>query len=60
MRPIEEVHAVAPDTPLKSALESMSGDNLSELPVVSHGHLDGVLSRAHVLSYLQTHSELRA
>ena len=58
MRSVEDVHAVSPDLPLKSALESMSSDHISELPVVSDGHLDGVLSRSHVLNYLQTHSEL--
>jgi Zn-dependent protease/predicted transcriptional regulator len=59
MRPIEEVHSVTPDTLLKSALESMSREDLNQLPVVSGGHLEGVLSRAQVLSYLQTHMEFR-
>ena len=59
MRPIDEVHSVAPETPLKNALESMSREDLNQLPVLSHGHLEGVLSRAQVLSYLQTHMELK-
>jgi CBS domain-containing protein len=59
MRPIEDVHSVTPDTLLKSALESMSREDLNQLPVVSGGHLEGVLSRAQVLSYLQTHMEFR-
>jgi predicted transcriptional regulator len=58
MRPIGDVRSVAPDTPLKSALESMSRDDFNELPVVSNGHLEGVLSRAEIISYLQTHAEL--
>jgi CBS domain-containing protein len=37
----------------------MSRYNLNQLPVISNGHLEGVLSRAEVLSYLQTHAELR-
>jgi Zn-dependent protease/predicted transcriptional regulator len=59
MRPIGDVHSVAPGAPLQSALESMSRDDLNELPVVSNGHLEGVLSRAQIISYLQTHAELR-
>ena len=59
MRPLEDLQAVAPDTPLTSALESMGRADLNQLPVISNGHLEGVLSRAHVLSYLQTHAELK-
>jgi len=39
-------------------LRSMSRDDLNQLPVVSNGHLEGVLSRAQIISYLQTHAEL--
>jgi Zn-dependent protease/predicted transcriptional regulator len=60
MRPIGDVRSVAPDTPLQSALESMSRDDLNELPVVSDGHLEGVLSQAQIISYLQTNAESRA
>lgn len=60
MRPLEDLHAVTPDAPLTSALESMSRYDLNQLPVVSNSHLEGVLSRTEVLSYLQTHAELRS
>lgn len=59
MRPLDDLHAVTPDAPLTSALESMSRYDLNQLPVVSNRHLEGVLSRTEVLSYLQTHAELR-
>ena len=59
MRPISDVRSVAPDAPLGGALEVMGRDNLNQLPVVSNRHLEGVLSRAEVISYLQTHAELR-
>jgi Zn-dependent protease len=59
MRPLEDLHSVTPDTPLQSALETMGRYDLNQLPVVSNNHLDGVLSRAHVLGYLQTHAELQ-
>ena len=60
MRPMADLHAVAPDTPLTRALESMSRYDLNQLPVISNGHLEGMLSRAHVIGYLQTHTELQA
>jgi predicted transcriptional regulator len=59
MRPIGEVRSVAPAASLATALELMSRDNLNQLPVVSDSHLEGMLSRAQVLTYLQTHAELR-
>jgi predicted transcriptional regulator len=59
MRPLEDLQSVTPETPLTNALESMSRYDLNQLPVVSNNHLQGVLSRARVLSYLQTHAELR-
>jgi Zn-dependent protease/predicted transcriptional regulator len=59
MRPLEDVRAVTPETPLASALESMNRYDLNQLPVISNGRLDGLLSRGQVLSFLQTHAELR-
>ena len=38
----------------------MSRYDLNQLPVVSNKHLDGILSRAHVLGYLQNRAELKA
>ncbi len=58
MRPLEQLQSVAPEDLLTAALESMARNDLNQLPVISHGHLEGVLSRAQVLSYLQTHAEL--
>jgi len=60
MRPIRDLRSVAPGASLKSALELMSRDDINQLPVVSNGHLEGMLSRAQLLTYLQTHAELRA
>ena len=59
MRPLEDLRAVAPDTPLTTALQSMGRFDLNQLPVISNGHLEGVLSRAQIVSYLQTHAELK-
>lgn len=59
MRPLDDLRSVTPEAPLTSALESMSRYDLNQLPVISNRHLEGVLSRAEVLSYLQMHAESR-
>ena len=59
MRPLEDLRAVTPDEPLLRALESMSRYDLNQLPVISNNRLEGVLSRAEVLTYLQTRVELQ-
>jgi CBS domain-containing protein len=59
MRPLADLRAVGPDAPLSNALETMSRYDLNQLPVISNGHLDGVVSRAELLTYLQSHAELQ-
>jgi len=59
MRPLKELHVVAPDTPAIEALEIMSREDVNQLPVVSDGKLVGIFSRSHVLRFLQIRSELR-
>jgi Zn-dependent protease/predicted transcriptional regulator len=58
MRPRESVRGVSPDLPLSQALELMSREDLNQLPVISNGVLQGMLSRADVLAFLQTRAEL--
>ena len=60
MRPLEQMRTVTPETPLTSALEMMTRQDLNQLPVVADGHLAGVLSRAQLVSFLQTRAELKA
>jgi CBS domain-containing protein len=59
MRPLDDLHSVTPDTPLMNALQAMITGDLNQLPVVTGNHLKGVLSRAQLLGYLQTRSELK-
>jgi predicted transcriptional regulator len=42
------------------ALEVMGRDNLNQLPVISNGHVEGMLSRERILGYLQTRLELQS
>jgi Zn-dependent protease len=59
MRPIDQLRTVSADTPLIEVLETMGREDLNQLPVVSNGRLEGVISRGQVLRYLQTRTELR-
>ena len=54
MKPLDQLRAVDPDTPLTAALELMARTEAPQLPVVSGGHLDGVVSRRQVAQYLST------
>ena len=60
MRPLKSMRTVTPDSSLASALEVMARGDFNQLPVTSNGRLEGVLSRAEILSYLQTRAELQA
>ena len=59
MRPLDDLHTVPPDTPLKSALEIMGKEDLNQLPVVTNGRLAGILSRAQIVDYLRTRADLK-
>lgn len=59
MHPLEKIHAVAPETSLLDALDTMGREDLNQVPVLSDGRVEGVLSRAEVLAYLQTRADLR-
>lgn len=60
MRPLEKLRSVAPYVPLVQALEVMGRENLNQLPVVSNGHMEGMLSRERILGYLQTRLEMQS
>lgn len=59
MRPIHQLRTVTIDTPVAEVLDTMGREDLNQLPVVSEGKLEGVISRGQVLRYLQTRMELR-
>ena len=59
MLPLEKLHAVKPATSLTEALETMGREDINQLPVMSNGHLDGIISRSHILRLLQTRAELQ-
>jgi Zn-dependent protease/predicted transcriptional regulator len=59
MRPIDQLRTVTARTPVTDVLETMGREDVNQLPVVSNGKLEGVISRGQVLRYLQTRMELR-
>ncbi|MGH9883568.1 MAG: site-2 protease family protein [Pyrinomonadaceae bacterium] len=60
MRPLDQVQAIAPDSPVSEALEVMAREDLNQLPVMANGELAGLISRGHVLQLIQTRAELHA
>jgi Zn-dependent protease/predicted transcriptional regulator len=58
MRPIDQLRTVTSDTPVAEVLETMGREDVNQLPVVSAGKLEGIITRGHVLRYLQTRMEL--
>jgi CBS domain-containing protein len=59
-RTLKSLHTVSPQTPVTKALEVMGREDVNQLPVVKDGHLEGIVSRSHILRLLQTRAELRA
>jgi CBS domain-containing protein len=58
--PLGKVHTVSPDTLLSQAWELMVREDVNQLPVIANGRLAGVISRGHVLQFLQNRAELKA
>ena len=59
MRPLQQLHVIAPDTPVLDALKLMAGNNVNQLPVVANGSLQGMVSRSQLVQLLQVRSVLQ-
>lgn len=59
MRPLHQLRTVKPTTPVTEALETMGREDINQLPVVSDGRLEGVISRSHIFQLLQARTELQ-
>jgi Zn-dependent protease len=55
---LHELRSVSPETPVVEALQTMGREDLNQLPVITAGRMEGMLSRSHILRALQTRSEL--
>lgn len=59
MSPIDQLLTINPDVLVTEALETMGRENVSQLPVAFEGRVEGIISRASVLGFLETRRELR-
>jgi len=57
--PLTKLHSVKPTTSLTDALETMGREDVNQLPVVRNSHVEGIVSRGHILRLLQTRAELQ-
>ena len=59
MRPLGDLRAVTPETPVSEALEILGRDNINQLPALTNGRLEGMISRDQIFRYLLTRTELK-
>jgi Zn-dependent protease/CBS domain-containing protein len=60
MRPLSALHPVRPEVSAGDALALMARENINQLPVISDGHLEGVVTRSYLVQLLQVRRELQA
>lgn len=58
MHPLDRVKTVRPETTLAEALEVMGRHDLNQLPVMTNSHLEGILTRGHIVRVLESRAEL--
>lgn len=56
MTPADQVAVVAPREDVTEALHTLTGKDISQVPVVQDGHLVGMLRRRDIVRWLQLHS----
>jgi Zn-dependent protease/CBS domain-containing protein len=59
MLPLSRLAVATPDEPLTRALEDLSRQDLNQLPVVTDGHLVGLLTRGNIVRYIRVREELK-
>lgn len=58
MRPFDDLQIIGPQTSLTEALETMTQNDVNQLPVVSGRRVTGIISRNSIVQLLQTRREL--
>lgn len=59
MRPLQQLQIITSDTPVLDALKLMARNDVNQLPVVTDGILQGMVSRSQVVQLLQVRSVLQ-
>jgi Zn-dependent protease len=58
MIPIDRMKTIEPAMPLMEAMEMMGRENINQLPVMSQGALQGIISRDHIIQFMVMRAEL--
>jgi Zn-dependent protease len=58
MIPLAQVKRIQPDEELWTAIEEMNHDGVNQLPVMTDGHIEGMLRREDVIGYLRNVQDL--
>jgi Zn-dependent protease len=58
MTPVDQFHLLKSDTELAQAFEEMNLEGVDQLPVVSEGQVQGILSRESVVNFLRSLQEI--
>jgi Zn-dependent protease/predicted transcriptional regulator len=54
MLPIDHIHSALPEEPALGILERMQSEDINQMPVISEGHIVGMIARDTILRVLQT------
>jgi len=58
MIPLAQVRRILPNEELWAAIEEMNHDGVNQLPVMTDGHIEGMLRREDIISYLRNLQDL--
>jgi Zn-dependent protease/predicted transcriptional regulator len=58
MTPFSKLHWVDPDTEISEVFDLMNGEDVSQIPVVRSGNLEGIIGRNHLLRVIQNRLDL--
>ena len=58
MVPFEKLHAVQPSQPLTDVLTMMTNEDINQVPVITNGHVVGMLSREAIVRYVEMRRSL--
>lgn len=58
MIPLAQMKRIQPGEELTAAIEEMNHDGVNQLPVMTNGHIEGMLRRQDIISYLRNLQDL--
>ncbi len=58
MQPLDKIQWASPDEPALAILERMQSNEINQMPVLSEGHVVGMIARDSIVRVLQTHLQV--